>query len=382
MSPIFPEIETPVPSPNPTSTQPHTGEETSASENMSCDNYAENADSPGLKLLEPDGEPLLVTMDCTGDIDWYKIELSSLPKTLKILLTDIPDESDFDIFVYDSQLNELEDGRSARSGNIEERLSFVADNDPVMHLKIYSYSGRGEATLTMIAEDIEEPTTPTPTPTPDDTGSEFEQLTYEDVLFTTFPFYPRGTDVGPLEHSVETVVVEPIICQVSDTELSGELTIGHYAHVERELLESVDYIDGWALAVFNGSEELLDMLKVTIRVTIFAPALDLEVTVPSDMEIQGNDYLISETETDVYYASQSYGDFLGNTNNDIQISSGVVGDLGDLFSNNIFTQAVEVEWRFEDDDGTICSGKVYGDPIIDFEDQMFFRRFIGIEMIR
>ncbi len=373
VSPTVPEVETPVP-PSPTGTETPERVETPTLGNVSCDDYAENADDPDVKILETDGEPYVVTMDCTGDIDWYKIELSSLPKSLTILLTDIPDKKDFDIFIYDSQLAELEDGRSAHAGNTEEQLSFIIDNESVIYLKIYSFSGWGEATLTVTAEDTED--------NGNNTGDNFEQLTYEEILSTEFPFYPRGSNTGPLERSVESVVVEPISCQISDVELSGELTIGHYAHVERELLESVDYIDGWALVLFNGSEEFLDVLNVTIRVTIFAPDIDLEITIPPDMEIQGNDYLISETSTNVYYASQSYGDFLGNTSNDIQISSGVVGDLGDLFSNNMFTQQIDVEWRFEDDAGTVCSGELSGEAIIDFRKRMFFLNFNDIQTIR
>ncbi len=77
----------------------------------------------------------------------------------------------------------------------------------------------------------------------------------------------------------------------------------------------------------------------------------------------------------MYYISQSYGDFLGNSSNDIQVFSGVVGNLGDLFADEIFTQQVEVEWRFEDENGSSCSGQATGKPIIDFEIRKYFYRF-------
>jgi hypothetical protein len=313
-------------------------------------------------------------MDCTGDIDWYKLELSSLPVSLEIVLTDIPTKSDFDIIVYDSRLNELENGRSAQSGNIDETLLLTEKKATLLYLKIYSYSGRGQATLTITSSELEDE----PGDGPDD--PDFEQFTYEEVLSEELPFYPRGSSVGLLEQSTETLRTEEISCQVGDTELTGELSIGHYAHVERELIESIDYIDGWALVVFNGSQELLNMLTVTIRVTIFAPRLDLEITIPSDMDIQGNDYLVSKSREDVYYISQSYGDFLGNTSNDIQVFSGVVGDLGDLFADEIFTQQVEVEWRFEDENGPGCSGQATGKPIVDFEMRKYFHQFSGTGM--
>jgi hypothetical protein len=319
-------------------------------------------------VLETDGEPYSVVMECTGDIDWYKIELQSLPKFVEIILTDIPAKSDFDIIAYDSNLEELEDGRSAQSGNIDEKISFTVTNDSLIYLKIYSYSGRGDATLTITAKKSNNQNN-------GGQDADFTQLTYEEVLFEKFPFYPRGSSVGILEQSVENLIVKPISCRIADTELTGELMIGQYAHVERELIESVDYIDGWALVVFNGSHEFLDMLTVTVRITIFAPGLDIEVKIPSSMEIDGGDYLISNTRKNVYYVSESYGDFLGNSRNDIRISSGVVGDLGELFSNDIFTQDVEIEWQFEDENGLKCSGRSVGKPIVDFKIGNNFRWF-------
>ncbi len=371
-TPTIPETETPVPFPSPTAVATPDAEATPTPTPTpaegSCDRYGENAEDP-LKALEPDGEPYTVVMDCTGDIDWYKLELSSLPVSLEIVLTDIPDKSDFDIIAYDFRLNEMEDGRSAQSGNVAEYLSLTEEQDSVLYLKIYSYSGRGAATLTITGSELEdEPGNGTDDP-------DLNQLTYEEVLSEELPFYPRGSRTGLLEQSTETLRTEAISCQMAETELTGELSIGHYAHVERELIESIDYIDGWAVVVFNGSQELLNILTVTMRVTIFAPSLDLEVTIPSDMETQGNDYLLSKTREDVYYISQSYGDFLGNSSNDIQVFSGVVGNLGDLFADEIFTQQVEVEWRFEDENGSSCSGQATGKPIIDFEIRKYFYRF-------
>jgi hypothetical protein len=275
------------------------------------------------------------------------------------------------MILYDSELNEL--GRSTQSGNVDESLVLVVE-DSLLYVQIYSFSGIGEA-LFMLAtdentsgKDSEEPTQETPDEEPQAPDEELRQLTYEELLATEFSLYPRGNHVGLLERSVETLVVQPIFCQLPNSEVSGEITIGNYAHVERDLLEAIDYVDGWALAVFNGSQELFDLLTITIEVTVFAPELDLDVTVPPDMEIRGNNYFTTSSGNRVYYISQSYGDFLGNSSNDIQISSGVVGELGELFSNNIFTQNVEVEWQIDAPDGTSCSGRMNGRSIVDFID--------------
>ena len=76
-APTVPETETPVPSPSPTGTETPGGEETptpeTATANESCDNYAENPEDV-LRVLETDGDPYSVIMECTGDIDWYKEE--------------------------------------------------------------------------------------------------------------------------------------------------------------------------------------------------------------------------------------------------------------------------------------------------------------------
>ncbi len=136
-----------------------------------------------------------------------------------------------------------------------------------------------------------------------------------------------------LERSVETTVTKTMFWSIK--RLIGTFTIGNYAHVERDFLQSIDYIDGWALVVFNGSKELLNAIKLTIRVTLYAPELDLQVDVPYSMDIDGNDYSISTTQNNVYYVSQKYGDFFSNSSNDIRITSGVVGSIGDLFANNI-----------------------------------------------
>ncbi len=368
-TPTTPETETPTPTPAPSGTETPEVEDTPTPQTGSCDNYGDRPDD-ALRALEPDGDPYNIIMECTGDIDWYKLELSSLPVDLEIVLNDIPDKRDFDIVVYDSSLRELEDGRSAQSGNTEERLTLTVEHETLLYLKIYSYSGQGVATLTVTGTE------------PDENGADpepdFEQVSYEEVLSEEFPFYPRGSSTGLLEQSVETLVVEPVTCQIDGTELTGELSIGNYAHVERELLESADYIDGWAIVVFNGSQDVLNQLTLTIQVTIFDPGIDLDVSVPSEMEIRGSDYLISKSGDNVYFTSQSYGDFLGNSQNDIRISSGVVGDLGDLFSQDIFTQQVDVEWKFEDDEGNACSGRARGDTIVDFQITNSFQWLSGI----
>jgi len=353
------------PDPTPIATETPAGEETPTPASGSYDAYAETPDDPNIETLEVDDEPYIITMDYTADIDWYKIQIPEDTNTLSISLADIPEECDFDIVAYDSDLTELENGRSAQSGNTSEHL-LLSPVDSLIYLQIYSYNGRGEAVLTLTTEGTDEGT---------DEGDEIIQLTYEEVLSTYYPLYPRGTSFGLLEHSVETIEADQITCQTLDDTLFGELTIGNYAHVERELLESTDYIDGWAVVVFNGPVDVLDGLKITIRVTIFAPELDLEVEVPSEMEIEGYDYLVSETGNNVYYISRSYGDFWTNSSNDIRISSGVVGDLGDLVSDNIFTQQVEVHWSLTNSDGTSCSGRTKGKQIVDFEiTKRFFSR--------
>ena len=76
----------------------------------------------------------------------------------------------------------------------------------------------------------------------------------------------------------------------------------------------------------------------------------------------------------MYYIAQSYGDFWANSSNDIRISSGVVGDLGDLVSDNIITQQVEVQWNWTRSDGTSCSGRTKGKQIVDLYNTQWMLR--------
>ena len=346
---------------SPTPTETPDKEQTPTSDSDSCDNYGDTSDDSGLEFLETDGSSISVSMDCTGDIDWYKIELSETPVDIEIELTDIPTSSDFDMILYDSNVKELKDGRSAKTGNDDESLSLTVD-DSLLYLQIYSYTGSGEATLTVTLEDVDG------ADGDDEPDEDIDQLSYEEVLDTEFPSYPRGTTSDVLDRSVEMISTQSVSCQISDSEqLSGIFTIGNYAHVGRDLLNLTDYIDGWAVVVFNGSEQLLDMLHIEIRVIIDAPGLDLEVTAPYEMGISGNEYTVLRTRDNVYFVAETYGDFSGNSRDDLQLSSGVVGDLGDLFSNDIFKQHVEVEWFFEDEKGVTCFGSLSGKPITDFE---------------
>ena len=384
------------PSPEPKDTEEPDKERTPDPDNGTCDSYADSIDDLDLPILEIDDIPITIEMECAGDVDWYKIQLPETPVKLEILLTDLVDDNDFDLTLYDSQKYELENGRSTQSGNSDESLSLVVE-DSFVYLQIYSYSGRGKATLTITAGETEElgkePAEETEEnveegaeevteedggdASADDASADaterseeenIEQSSYEELLSTTFWFYPRGTGSALLERSVETAIVEPISCQFSDTEVTGELTIVNYAHVERDLFESTDYVDGWVLVVFNGSKSLLDMLSITIRTTIVAAELEVEVTAPSRMETRGDDYLVSKTSEDVYYLSQTYGDLAGKSTKDLQIFSGVVGELGEQVSSTIFQQQVEVEWEIEDpDNGITCSGQTIGKPIADFE---------------
>lgn len=368
ISPTAPSTTTPLPDPadpTPVPTATPVAQETPTAAS-SYDAYAETPDDPTIKTLEVDDSPFIITMDYTQDIDWYKIQVTEGTKTLHISLTNIPEGCDFDIFAYNTNLMELENGRSAQSGNASERL-VLSPQEQLIYLKIYSYSGRGKALLTLSAKRTNEGTDEGTDEGDETEGNTITQLTYEEVLATYYPLYPRGTSFGLLEHSVETIETEQITCRTLNDTLSGKLTIGNYAHVERKLLESTDYIDGWALVVFNGPVSVLDKLIITIRITIFAPELNLEIEVPSEMEIEGYDYLVSETGNNVYYIARAYGDFWTNSNNDIRISSGVVGNLGNLVTDNIVTQQVEVKWNWTHSDGTTCSGRTRGKQIVDFE---------------
>ena len=343
-------------------------DDTPASVETSCDHFADTITATDIETLYADGIPVVINMECASDIDWYKIEFPSSPVELEVSLLDLPQKGDFDIVLYDADEEAIVDGRSALSGNADEKFTVVLEGVEA-YLQIYAYTGAGQATLIVKANDVAPDAEPTPdedepeaTPTP-----AIEQLTYEEVLADEFPFYPRGTISDVLEKSVETVITKPITCQLLNSELSGEFKIGNFAHVERDLLRATDYIDGWGLVVFNGSKELLDLLELTIRVSIFAPELELEIEIPPNLEMNGNEYLTTKTESRTYYLAHSYGDLFGNSAGDIRVSSGVVGNLGDLFTKNIFAQQIEIEWQYEDADGTSCSGNLTCKQVLDFE---------------
>ncbi len=368
ISPTTPGIDSPsLPSTDDLPESDDPDKETPIPKNSSCDNYADSSNDRNLPLLEADGASIMISMECAGDVDWYKIELSETPVKLEITLTGMLSGSDFDLTLFNAQQRELDGGRSSESGSRDENISLIVE-DAELYLQIYSFSGRGEAILTAVTGEVRDVEhTPGREEFPEIPEEEpIEQLTYEQLLSSTFWFYPRGTNANVLERSVETVSEESISCRFLQSEMTGQLTIGNYAHVERDLLKSVDYIDGWALVVFNGSKGLLDMLNMTIRVSIQASGLDAEVIEPFEMEIQGDDYLVTGSEEGGYYVSRSYGDLTGKSNQDLQIFTGVIGEVGEGQANTIFEQQVEVEWQLEGSDGTSCSGEVAGDPIADF----------------
>jgi hypothetical protein len=211
ISPTGPSSVGPLPSPSPTATATPDSGTTTSPTSEGYDNYGETPNDPNIETLDPDGNPYTVTMDYTGDIDWYKIRIPTNTQTLKIALTNIPPKSDFDIVAYDADLKELPNGRSAQSGNTSEKLS-LSSPDSLIYLQIYSYSGRGDAVLTLTTEETAQ--------------NNIIQLTYEDVLSTYYPLYPRGTSSGLLVRSVESIKLEQITCQTSSGVLSGDLTIG------------------------------------------------------------------------------------------------------------------------------------------------------------
>jgi len=343
------------------------------STSSSCDNYADRPTDKNLRTLSLDGSALRIIMDCAGDVDWFTIQLAVQPTKLKITLTDMSDESDFDLIVYDSSVKELKDGRSSRSGNSDEELSLTV-NDSMLYVQVYAFSKRGEALLTVTAmsNNASVITTPTPTPRPDSTITptptpEINQLTYEQLLHSKFWNFPRGTNSALLERSVETIQTKTISCRksgVKDAVLTGEFTIGNYAHVERDLLKSVDYVDGWALVVFNGSAQILDILHLTTRLNISSDNLDMVVNIPTEVNREDSDeFSIESEEEGVYYLAHFYGDLSQSSSKDVRISSGVVGKANDV----LFEQHVEVEWEFEGENGYICSGIEDGKKIADFE---------------
>lgn len=336
----------------------------------SCDNYADRPTETNLRTLDLDGNALRVVMECAGDVDWFVIELPEGTVKLKIALTDMSEESDFDLVVYDSSVKELKDGRSSRSGNSDEEVLLTVD-DSKLYVQIYAFSKRGEALLTVtVTSNTSSSRTPTPTPTgtvkPTPTP-EINQLTYEQLLNSKFWHFPRGTNSALLERSVETIQTKAISCRksgVKDAVLTGEFTIGNYAHVERDLLKSVDYVDGWALVVFNGSAQILDILHLTTRLNISSDNLDMVVNIPTEVNREDSDeFSIESEEEGVYYLAHFYGDLSQSSSKDVRISSGVVGKANDV----LFEQRVEVEWEFEGENGYICSGIEDGKKIADFE---------------
>lgn len=346
-----PEPGTPVPTATVTPTVPE-GEATPTPSSPSYDGYADTPDDPAIKTLEPGDEEYEVTLEYTGDIDWYKIAVPANTETLTIALEDIPSESDFDIVAYDENIVEIPNGRSTQAGNESERIELENPGE-LVYLQIYAYSGRGTAILSLTAK-----------------GSviaEIDQLSFEDVLRVTYPLYPRGTSSSLLERAVEEKTVDTITCKGTRSTLTGMLTIGTFAHVERNILTLTDYVDGWALAVFNGSMQHLDEMRITMTVSIASEELGLVVKIPPDMRDRGDQYTKSNTKNDVYHVAVTYGDLWGSNSKDIRISSGVVGDLGTLLSNRFFQQEVTTDWEVVLPDGTRCSGRAEGAPIQDFE---------------
>jgi hypothetical protein len=315
------------------------------------DGYAETPDDPTIRTLTVDDSPYRVTLDYTGDIDWYKVAVPANTAALTLRLYDIPPQSDFDMIAYDADLVEFRNGRSMQAGNTPEVIELEQPGE-LIYVQIYSYSGRGNALLSM------ETTTAIP---------EIEQLTYEDVLATEYPLFPRGTSSGLLDRRIETKSVDTVRCDGASSSVTGVLTIGQYAHVGRNMLTLTDHVDGWAVAVFNGSIQHFDEMTITVLVSIASQKLGLTVTVPSDMRIRGEQYLKSVTRNEAYYAAVTYGDLWADSARDIRISGGVAGDLRSLALDAIFTQEVTVDWSVKLADGTRCSGRAEGTPIEDFK---------------
>jgi hypothetical protein len=371
-----PDPDNPTPVPTETPVIP-AGEGTPTPGPTSYDGYADTPDDPTIETLETDEEAYTVTLEYTGDIDWYKIAVPDDTEVLSVALTDIPEEGDFDLVAYDAELVEFAFGRSTQAGNASEFLK-IEDPGTLVYLQIYSYSGRGTALLTLTTEKTGEPpieptAEPTAEPTPEPTVEPtIDHLTYEEILSTYYPFYPRGDFSGLLERNVETVTVEQITCQGDTETLDGTLTIGLYAHVERNVLTLTDYIDGWALAVFDGPIQNLDSMTITIQVSIATDRDVLKLEVPADMQIRGERLSKFHSEEDVYYIVESYGDLWDSNSDDIRLSSGVIGDFGTFWSGDIFTQEVTLDWELTLPDDTQCSGNAEGTPIDDFEAASMF----------
>ncbi|PID60404.1 hypothetical protein CSB45_00320 [candidate division KSB3 bacterium] len=348
----------------------------------SCDHFADDRDDPELPELPVDGTPLTVSMDCTGDVDWYVITLPTRPVRLTILLSGIDEGDDFDLNLHDAQFVELEGGRSTQAGSSDEELSLVVDGS-LLYLQVYAFSGRGKARLEAHAaqtdsDDNSDKSGQDAHAGDQDAASEgslIEQLSAEDLLKSTFWFYPRGNSYDLLERSTETRMVHSIDCTLSDSAISGDLTLVNFAHVERDLLESVDYIDGWALIVFNGSKSVLEELQLRIRVKISSDELDIEVVPPVEMTFDGSEYIVSKRGQGGYYVSQSYGDLASKSERDLRVSSGVIGDLGQTDSSAIFEQQVDVDWFIGENEGKSlsCSGHLSGKAITDFDLSTYLR---------
>lgn len=353
-----PDPDSPTPVPTETPEIPE-GEGTPTPVTASYDGYADTPDDPTIETLETDKDTYIVTLEYTGDIDWYKIDVPENTGVLFIELTDIPEQGDFDLVAYDAELVEFEYGRSTQAGNASEFLK-IEEPGTLAYLQIYSYSGRGTAQLTLTTEELQEPID----------EPVVEHLSYEDILAFYYPLYPRGDFSGLLERYTETVTVEPIECQGDTDRFEGTLTIGMYAHVERNVLTLTDYVDGWTVAVFDGPVQYLDKMTITIQASIATPKDMLKIEVPSDMQIWGEWFLKSHSEEDVYYVTETYGDLWDSNSDDIRLSSGLIGDFGTFWSSDIFVQEVTLDWRLTLPDDTQCSGSAEGLPIEDFGTRM------------
>ncbi len=139
---------------------------------LPCPDTYEPNNSPNVATRLTPGTPIQAYICSSTDLDWYYLMASS-GQIIDVTLTNIPTGADYQLELYDAQVNQL--AASYNLSNADEHIRYVAQAGGQYLVLVYSSTGSSTTQPYRLSVQLQM-STPTPTPTPSLTNKVYVPL--------------------------------------------------------------------------------------------------------------------------------------------------------------------------------------------------------------
>ena len=219
------------------------------------------------------GQEYQAYVSAKDDVDYFYLEIET-PQTVKITLTDIPPERDYDLYLITGEEDIL--SSSASSGQEEERIVYTTSSVGVFYVLVLPFHDFSEVTPYTLQLEL----SPAPTPSGEDRyepNDTFEQATgplafaqtYESYIWDEgdidtylFQLASSGTIAVDLTEIPAIADYDLFLYEGTGHLLNSSTRVVDHEHIEQELEPGTYYVTVQSFAGFSRNESYA--LKVVV----------------------------------------------------------------------------------------------------------------------